>query len=61
MQTRWQYRIFGNTGCDIIIKFGDFPEIWPNALLEEFKFDDLPEWVLIMLKLWHCMIAVDED
>ena len=32
-----------------VIKFGDLPEIWPNALLVEFKFGGLPEWVLITL------------
>ena len=26
-----------------VIKFGDLPEIWPNALLAEFKFGGLPE------------------
>ena len=30
-----------------VIKFGNLPEIWPNALLVEFKFGSLPEQVLI--------------
>ena len=33
-----------------ILKFGDLPKIWPNALLAEFKFGSLPERVLITLK-----------
>ena len=28
-----------------VIKFGDLPEIMPNALLAEFKFGGLPECV----------------
>ena len=34
----------------MVIKFGNLPKIWPNALLAEFKFGGLPEWVLIALK-----------
>ena len=37
--------VYGTVHPEIlaVIKFGNLPKIWPNALLEEFKFDGLPE------------------
>ena len=42
-----------------VIKLGNLPEIWPNALLAEFKFGSLLGYVIAQISLYAMLTNIN--